>query len=272
MSTRPPTNEKTPCPRPHKRLKTRKGGLDIKPRKSLLSLVYSTLNSSSPTEQDQQRIRQRIAQMPVKEQQDVPQPSPLEMLPDEVLGTCFFSGFVNTIDIITNVTMVSKRTREVAAKSVKMLDLRALPKLEAHHVAAIVARHGNVSSLDFGYCPQFGRDHLMALVPLSETLRTLCLRGTCLCDDDIVAYLDAVRTYLGGRTSGLEELDLSAIRKEERPRIGDKAVTKISVRSVTNVDDPALRATLVYSTIFFMFSALLPAARVAPAWMVQGCF
>jgi hypothetical protein len=203
----------------------RKGGVDIKPRKSLLSLVLSSLNSS----REQEREAAPVVE-PTKVQEE-PKPNPLEMLPDEVLGKCFFSGFVNSIDIITNVTMVSKRTRQVANKSVKMLDLRALPKLEAHHVAAIVARHGNVSSLDFGYCAQFGREHLMALVPLSKTLRTLCLRGSCLCDDDIVAYLDAVEQHLGGRPSGLEELDLSAIKKEESPRIGDAAVSKISVRS-----------------------------------------
>jgi hypothetical protein len=209
----PPADETPSNPRPSKKLKMRKGGVEIKPRKSLLSMVLSSATS----------LKALTAKTPSES------PNHLEMLPDEVIGKIFFSGFVNSIDIITNVTMVSKRTRRVANKSVKMLDLRALPKLEASHVAAIVSRHGHVSSLDFGYCPQFGRDHLMALVPVSETLRSLCLRGSCLRDDDIVAYLDAVVEHLGGRASGLEELDLSAIKKEENPRIGDMAVSKIVV-------------------------------------------
>jgi len=226
MDPAPAPDDKTPNnPRPHKKLKMRKGGVEVvRPRKSLLSMVLPT-NASSETPAEPQ-IRQAQAEQPAKENK----PNPLEMLPDEVLGKIFFSGFVNSIDIITNVTMVSKRTRQVANKSVKMLDLRALPKLEAHHVAAIVGRHGNVSSLDFGYCSQFGREHLMALVPVSETLRNLCLRGSCLQDDDIVAYLDAVMDHLGGRPSGLEELDLSAIKREESPRLGDAAVSKIAVR------------------------------------------
>jgi hypothetical protein len=71
----------------------------------------------------------------------------------------------------------------------------------------------------------------MALVPISGTLRSLLLRGTALRDNDIVAYLDAVTKHLGG-PSGLENLDLSAIKKEETNRIGDEAVSKISVRLV----------------------------------------
>lgn len=197
----------------------RKGEVPIALRpnnKSLLSMVLSSLNST-------QREPRTIEPSEKPEEH-----SPLELLPDEVLGMCFFSGFVDSIDIITNVANVSKRTSQVASKSVKMLDLRALPKLKASHVASIASRHGNLSLLDFSYCPQFGRDHLMALVPISGTLRSLLLRGTALRDNDIVEYLDAVTKHLGG-PSGLENLDLSAIKKEETNLIGDEAVSKISV-------------------------------------------
>jgi hypothetical protein len=210
MATRPPDRMGSP---PRKKLRVRKGGVSVPlmpSDKSLLSMVLSSLNSTRNTTEPEKQ-------------------SPLDVLPDEVLGQCFFSGFVDSIDIINNVANVNKRTLAVANKSVKMLDLRALPKLEASHVASIARRHGNVSSLDFGYCPQFGRDHLMALVPISQTLRSVRLRGSSLRDDDIVAYLDAVTNHLGG-PSRLEELDLSAIRKDETNQIGDEAVSKISVR------------------------------------------
>lgn len=227
------SDEKTPVNSNHvkapKRPKTkmRKSSVDVRPRKSLLSAVLSSAHSSkSPS--DPQNGNEESAS-----KKRAPKTCPLDMLPDEVLGHAFFSGYVNSIDITTKITMLSKRTRQVANKSVKMLDLRALPKLEAHHVAAIVARHGNVSALDFGYCCQFGRQHLLALVPVSGTLRELCLRGTNLSDDDIVAYLDAVMEHLGGEPSGLEELDLSTVKKEESPRIGDVAVSKIVVSRET---------------------------------------
>lgn len=222
MSTRPPPSNKTPNPRPKKKLKMRKGNVDIRPRKSLITMVLASMAKGNAEENQDNVI--------VTPDQKKKQSSPIEMLPDEVLGQAFCSGFVNSIEIIKNVTMVSKRTRQVANKSVKMLDLRALPNLEASDVASIVSRHGNLSSLDFGYCPQFGREHLMALVPVSSTLRILCLRGSCIQDDDIVAYLNAVMEHLGGKPSGLEVLDLSAIKKEENPRIGDVAVSKIAVR------------------------------------------
>jgi hypothetical protein len=199
-----------------KKLRVRKAGVSARlmsSDESLLSIVLSSLNSTRNNAEPEKQ-------------------SPLELLPDEVLGKCFFSGFVDSIDIVNSVTNVSKRTLAVANKSVKMLDLRALPKLEASHVASIARRHGNVSALDFGYCPQFGRDHLMALVPISGTLRSLRLRGSSLYDSDIVAYLNAVTNHLGG-PSRLEELDLSAIKKEETNRIGDEAVSKISVRRLS---------------------------------------
>lgn len=232
-----PSHETPNNPRPAKQLKMamRKGGIQ---------LGRTAISSSSPSEVVSS-IKE--AKSPVSESQSKdniepghvsPQPtttsSPLEMLSDDILGSIFFSGYVNSLDILTNVTMVSRRTRQVAYKSVKMLDLRALPKLEARDVATIVSRHGNISSIDFGYCPQFGREHLMALVPISETLRSLYLRGTSVQGEDIVAYLDAVTERLEGKPSGLEELDLSCIKKEESNRIGDKAVSKIAVSTQAN--------------------------------------
>jgi hypothetical protein len=202
--------------------------MDVRHRKSLLSSMVLSA-SKSPANSSSKEKANEVTPSP-KEVPAMKTTSPLDMLPDEVLGHAFFSGYVNSIDITTKITMLNRRTRQVAKNSVKMLDLRALPKMEARHVAAIVARHGNVSSMDFAYCSQFGREHLLALVPVSGTLRNLCLRGTNLRDEDIVAYLDAVINHLGGEPSGLVELDLSCIKREETSRIGDAAVSKIVVR------------------------------------------
>lgn len=187
----------------------------VNKKPTLFSMVLSSSNKEEGTEEETTP--------------SVLAPSPIEMLPDEVLGKCFFSGFVNSMDIIANMTYVSKRTTEVARKSVKMLDLRALPQLTAADIQTIVRRHANLSELDFGYCPQFGREHLMALVAISETLRSLKLRGSALCNDDIVAYLDSVTEHLEGSPSRLQELDLSAIAKGNTSKIGDVAVSMISV-------------------------------------------
>jgi hypothetical protein len=200
--------------------------MDVRHRKSLLSSMVLSA-SKSPANSSSKEKANEVTPSPKEVPAMKTTTSPLDMLPDEVLGHAFFSGYVNSIDITTKITMLNRRTRQVAKNSVKMLDLRALPKMEARHVAAIVARHGNVSSMDFAYCSQFGREHLLALVPVSGTLRNLCLRGTNLRDEDIVAYLDAVINHLGGEPSGLVELDLSCIKREETSRIGDAAVSKI---------------------------------------------
>lgn len=218
-----------------KQLKMRKGGVEVdkarreQERQSVFSMMIPSTYNDSPVQQQQQQVGSTTTAS--REQAQVQTIcNPLEMLSDDLLGNVFFSGYVNSIDIVKSITMVSKRTKQVAHKSVKMLDLRKLPNLQANDVAAIVKRHGNLSSLDFGYCPQFGRDHLLALVPVSETLRTLCLRGTSVQEEDVVAFLEAVMEHLGGEPCGLEALDLSCIKKEETSRIGDAAVSKIAVR------------------------------------------
>lgn len=199
-------------------------------------------------------------------------PSPIEMLPDEVLGKCFFSGFVNSMDIITSVTYVSKRTTEVAHKSVKMLDLRALPKLTAADIQTFVRRHANLSELDFGYCPQFGRDHLMALVAISETLQSLKLRGSALCNDDIVAYLDSVTAHLEGSPSRLQELDLSAIAKGNTSKIGDVAVSKISVSTRMKCICISSHGLIISPAANHELVGMLPRTPKASTWMVQARF
>lgn len=233
---------KTPVtnPRPTKKIRKTKKQLTekVKPRKlrSIDALLSSTTQPSSSTAEivaHKQAPGDHLLgtnnKKSAKKLANSKKQNPLEILPDDVLGNVFFSGYVNSIDILTNVSLVCKKFRQIAHSSVKLLDLRALPKLEASDVASIVARHGNLSSLDFGYCPQFGKEHLMALVPISPTLHKLCLRGTCVKDTDVVEFLEASVTRLGGTPTVLQEIDLSAIKKEETPRIGDDSVVKIAV-------------------------------------------
>jgi hypothetical protein len=86
-------------------------------------------------------------------------------------------------------------------------------------------------SIDFSYCPQFGREELFCLVPLSRTLKNLGLKGTNVEDDGFVAYLEEVNAKIQS-SSRLEYIDLSAISKDGSLRIGNKSVDAISVRGL----------------------------------------
>jgi hypothetical protein len=84
--------------------------------------------------------------------------------------------------------------------------------------------------LDFSYCSQFGGEELEKLVPISNTLKRLALKGSKVGNDSLANYLQQVNSLYG--RSRLESIDLSAINKAGSVLIGDVALRSISVRSV----------------------------------------
>jgi hypothetical protein len=223
---------------------------------------------------------------------------PVQDLLDDIVGTCFFSGFLDSIEII-RLSRVSKRFRSIASQQVQHLDLRGCTKLDKNRIQNMVSRFPNLTvsenflshdvekvlsdvkkflsngvpdpiryslytsmpslflslyfsfsfqSLDFSYCPQFGREELFCLVPLSRTLKNLRLKGTNVEDDGFVAFLEevvvanntnsATTTRIQGSSSSrshgslLESIDLSAISKDGSLRVGNKSVDAISVRGL----------------------------------------
>jgi len=62
----------------------------------------------------------------------------LRLLPDDMVGTIFFGGFVNSLEVVKTVSCVSKEMQELAKTQVKMLDLRKCPNLT--NLAFIVKR------------------------------------------------------------------------------------------------------------------------------------
>ncbi len=81
--------------------------------------------------------------------------------------------------------------------------------------------------LDFSYCSRFGGEELDQLLPLSETLKRLSLKGTHVGSDAIVSYLEKANRRTG--PSCLESLDLSAVTKDGSTHNGDTTAQAISV-------------------------------------------
>lgn len=69
---------------------------------------------------------------------------PAQDLSDDIVGICFFSGFVDSIETI-RLSRVSKRFRSIASKQVKHLDLRRCTKLDKKKIQNIVSRFQNLS-------------------------------------------------------------------------------------------------------------------------------
>eukprot|EP00980_Cylindrotheca_fusiformis_P004277 scaffold918_cov126-Cylindrotheca_fusiformis.AAC.56 len=149
----------------------------------------------------------------------------VDTLSDDVLGRCFFSGFLDTFDT-ARLMMVNKRIRRAGFQKVHLLDLRRCENLTSSHVSYIASSFSNLTELDFSYCSHFGGRCLEQLIPCSKNLRQLLLRGTRVHDMALVYYLQEVHRKFGG--CSLETLDLSAVNKENSFLIGDEAARSIS--------------------------------------------
>lgn len=69
---------------------------------------------------------------------------PVQDQSDDILGVCFFSGFVDSYETI-RLSRVSKRFRSVASKQVKHLDLRRCTKLDKKKIQNMVSRFQNLT-------------------------------------------------------------------------------------------------------------------------------
>jgi hypothetical protein len=68
---------------------------------------------------------------------------PVQDLSDDIIGICFFSGFVDSLETI-RLSRVSKRFRSIASKQVKHLDLRSCTTLDKKKIQNIVSRFQNL--------------------------------------------------------------------------------------------------------------------------------
>uniref|UniRef100_A0A7S1VJW9 F-box domain-containing protein n=1 Tax=Grammatophora oceanica TaxID=210454 RepID=A0A7S1VJW9_9STRA len=150
--------------------------------------------------------------------------SVIEFLPDEVVAKVFFSGFMDSIEIIRTLSVVSKRLNKIAHSTVNMLDLRGCTSLTPIDTSSLVSRYSNLTELHFDYCKQFGDDHLVALSSLNDTLHGLHLRGTSVTDRGFAALFG--RRVLGENISNLKVLDLGVVTKDDcqQLRITDATV------------------------------------------------
>lgn len=64
-----------------------------------------------------------------------------EVLPDDLLGTIFFGGYLNTLEVVKVTSLISKNFQRLASLYVKMLDLRRIQDIPVAH---LVKRFRNV--------------------------------------------------------------------------------------------------------------------------------
>lgn len=68
----------------------------------------------------------------------------LDMLPDDMIGACFFSGYLTQFEVVVGPSCVSNRMRRVAQHTVKALDL-SKRNLSTDDIGSIVSRFANLS-------------------------------------------------------------------------------------------------------------------------------
>jgi Leucine Rich repeat len=177
----------------------------------------------------------------------------LQSLTEDTLGTIFFGGFLNSLEVVKSTSCVSKELIELAKTQVKMLDLRKCPHLTNSKLQIVVRRftHLTVSisiheldgvalllqfmsliflpvfvhlfkqELDLSYC--LGIDNINHLRHL-RLLKILKLRGTCVSDVGIESWL------MHPSAGNLEELDLSAVAVGQSRLITDRTANLLAVR------------------------------------------
>lgn len=67
----------------------------------------------------------------------------LSNLPEALIAQCFFGGYLDSIEVIRNVSCVCKSLRKMAGSYVKMLDLRAI-HMNQHDVGSVVKCFSNL--------------------------------------------------------------------------------------------------------------------------------
>ena len=91
-------------------------------------------------------------------------------LTDDALGLCFFSGFLDTFEVL-RLTKVSKRIRDIAFKQVTMLDLRNCEQITPTDIASIASSFQN---LTVSYMISLSRRYTVHNVALILTIDTIC--------------------------------------------------------------------------------------------------
>lgn len=144
-----------------------------------------------------------------------------DVLPDAILSTIFYGGYLDSLTAIKVSSQVCKLIRALGNTAVKTLDLRKCLELEPNHVMSIAHRFECIKSLDLSYCTQFSDEHLLSLISAKKSLVSLRLRGSKVTDNGILSFF-------ASQANTLKELDLSAISKEGSMQVGDQSVTVIA--------------------------------------------
>jgi len=142
----------------------------------------------------------------------------VEFFPSDILGSIFFGGYVNSLEVVKTASCICKDLMEIAKEKVTMLDLRRCPMMVTSDLSVLTKRFPNLQELDLSYCDDI--DRIKGLKSLR--LRILNLRGTEISDSGIVAFLKSKNAHY------LEHLDLSACDANSSDLITDATAELLS--------------------------------------------
>mmetsp|Transcript_24121 Transcript_24121/g.35746 ORF Transcript_24121/g.35746 Transcript_24121/m.35746 type:complete len:341 (-) Transcript_24121:48-1070(-) len=142
----------------------------------------------------------------------------VKFLPSDILGSVFFGGYINSLEVVKTASCICKELAEIAKEKVIMLDLRRCPLMVNSDLPSLTKRFPNLQDLDLSYCEDI--DYVKGLIPLR--LRILNLRGTDIRDNGILSLLKSKNAR------NLEKLDLSACDSDSSDLITDDTVKILS--------------------------------------------
>ena len=130
--------------------------------------------------QKEHRIKETISSLQLdnsQQQQAVSTFQILDVLPECMIGACFFEGYLDSMEIITSLSLVSKGMRQIGRETVKSLDLRKCTKLCPDDLKTLVNTFYNltVRFLSIFFNPHFVlsthvSNHYLLLLGYERTL------------------------------------------------------------------------------------------------------
>ncbi|CAM9737831.1 unnamed protein product [Phaeothamnion confervicola] len=157
-----------------------------------------------------------------------------------------FSGFLDTVAVVSKLTRVCKRVSRIGHDASKTLDLHNKPVTEKQ-LATLLQRFHHVEALDLSFCRKLHSSVGAPGPPLQlcvKTLQDLSLRGVGV-DDTTLSYV--------GRLTQLRRLDVSQSQLDASEKVTDAGILALSgLRELTylsvawnkNVTDEAVAAAV----------------------------
>lgn len=146
-------------------------------------------------------------------------PATFCMLPTDIQARVLYSGYFNSVYVLTNLSLVSKGWHAMASKCYHELDLSRLPHLDDNHLSRMASRFQGVHSLDLSFCDSVGDSVTMALTRCNTTLIRISLRGCGVSDQGLQEIF---------RFTRLESVDVSKRKRDQSTLLTDDGLRPLA--------------------------------------------